>query len=177
MEISEVDEGFCSRAPSVASPPVIVISNSSSNVKTPGKSQRRLGGGKAIKERESSTESCKDHLSRKQAPRAMSENLELLSIKRLTLTTSQSLPKAGSLSLARTATAVFSKSFEQVSNVFGVNNQSSSANSIVTDVNRYSACSLQEEKLAYGADRVEHLSPNHQQKQRSPSISIQLSSD
>ncbi|XP_028674123.2 hyccin isoform X1 [Erpetoichthys calabaricus] len=177
MEISEVDEGFCSRAPSVASPPVIVISNSSSNVKTPGKSQRRLGGGKASKERESSTESCKDHLSRKQAPRAMSENLELLSIKRLTLTTSQSLPKAGSLSLARTATAVFSKSFEQVSNVFGVNNQSSSANSIATDTNRYSACSLQEEKLAYGADRVEHLSPNHQQKQRSPSISIQLSSD
>ncbi|MGH0143452.1 UNVERIFIED_CONTAM: hypothetical protein FKN15_000403 [Acipenser sinensis] len=175
MEISEMDEGFCSRAASNASPPVIIISSSSG--KTPGKSQRKSGSSRAGKEREASVESCRDHLSRKQAQRAMSENLELLSLKRLTLTTSHSLPKPGSLSLARTATAVFSRSFEQVSNVFGANNPVSTGNTASTEANRYSACSLQEEKLAYVSERTELLGPSSRHKQRSPSIGIQLSTD
>ncbi|MBN3298044.1 HYCCI protein, partial [Amia calva] len=178
MEISEVDEGFCSRAAPSCSPPVIVISSSFPSGRTPGKSQRRVGGSRAGKEREGGPESCRDQLSRKQAQRAMSENLELLSLKRLTLTTSQSLPKPGSLSLARTASAVFSKSFEQVSNVFGAGNPTCAANAPPSETNRYSACSLQEDRLAYVAERAEHLSPNPQHKQqRSPSISIQLSTD
>ncbi|RXM27624.1 Hyccin [Acipenser ruthenus] len=223
MEISEMDEGFCSRAASNATPPVIIISSSSG--KTPGKSQRKSGSSRAGKEREASVESCRDHLSRKQAQRAMSENLELLSLKRLTLTTSHSLPKPGSLSLARTATAVFSRSFEQqaqramsenlellslkrltlttshslpkpgslslartatavfsrsfeqVSNVFGANNPASTGNTTSTEANRYSACSLQEEKLAYVSERTELLGPSSRHKQRSPSIGIQLSTD
>ncbi|XP_033849683.1 hyccin-like isoform X1 [Acipenser ruthenus] len=175
MEISEMDEGFCSRAASNATPPVIIISSSSG--KTPGKSQRKSGSSRAGKEREASVESCRDHLSRKQAQRAMSENLELLSLKRLTLTTSHSLPKPGSLSLARTATAVFSRSFEQVSNVFGANNPVSTGNTASTEANRYSACSLQEEKLAYVSERTELLGPSSRHKQRSPSIGIQLSTD
>ncbi|RXM97143.1 Hyccin [Acipenser ruthenus] len=175
MEISEMDEGFCSRAASNASPPVITISSSSG--KTPGKSQRKSGSSRAGKEREASVESCRDHLSRKQAQRAMSENLELLSLKRLTLTTSHSLPKPDSLSLARTATTVFSRSFEQVSNVFGANNPASTGNTTSTEANRYSACSLQEEKLAYVSERTELLGPSSRHKQRSPSIGIQLSTD
>lgn len=52
------------------------------------------GGNKAGgKEKETTGESCKDHFVQKQTQRAQSENLELLSLKRLTLTTSQSLPK------------------------------------------------------------------------------------
>ena len=115
----------------------------------------------------------------------MSENLELLSLKRLTLTSSQSVPKAGTLSLSRTASAVFSRSFEQVSNALaaaaGAQQQPAPPNPAASPTpnhhrisreNRYSACSLQEE----------HLSPtqhhhHHQQQQRSPSISLHLAPD
>lgn len=114
-------------------------------------------------------------MSRKQTQRALSENLELLSLKRLTLTTSQSLPKPGSHSLARTTTTVFSKSFEQVSGVTVANNRGGVSG---TEANRFSACSLQEEKLIYGTERTDlpvlSKQPN---QQRPPSISITLSTD
>ncbi|MGH0159722.1 UNVERIFIED_CONTAM: hypothetical protein FKN15_066443 [Acipenser sinensis] len=118
MEISEMDEGFCSRAASNASPPVITISSSSG--KTPGKSQRKSGSSRA---------------------------------------------------------GFFSRSFEQVSNIFGANNPASTGNTTSTEANRYSACSLQEEKLAYVSERTELLGPSSRHKQRSPSIGIQLSAD
>nr|XP_006636107.1 PREDICTED: hyccin isoform X1 [Lepisosteus oculatus]XP_015213647.1 PREDICTED: hyccin isoform X1 [Lepisosteus oculatus]XP_015213648.1 PREDICTED: hyccin isoform X1 [Lepisosteus oculatus] len=174
MEISEADEGFCSRAAPSSSPPVIVVSSSAPSGKPSGKSQRKAGGGgggggRVGKDREAGSESCREQLSRKQAQRAMSENLELLSLKRLTLTTSQSLPKPGSLSLSHTASAVFSKSFEQVSGVFGAGRSAGAS-----EASRCSACSLQEEKLAYVS---EHLSPAPPHKPRPPSISIQLSTD
>ncbi|KAA0709853.1 Hyccin Protein FAM126A [Triplophysa tibetana] len=85
----------------------------------------------------------------------MSENLELLSLKRLTLTASQSVPKSGTLSLSRTASAVFSRSFEQVSNALGVTAEGL----------------LQEEGMTYS----DHLSPAH--RQRSPTISNHVTSD
>lgn len=103
----------------------------------------------------------------------MSENLELVSLKRLTLTTSQSLPKPGSHSLARTTTTVFSKSFEQVSGVPVPNNRVSG-----TEANRFSACSLQEEKLIYGTERTDlPILSKQPNQQRPPSISITLSTD
>lgn len=114
-------------------------------------------------------------MSRKQTQRALSENLELVSLKRLTLTTSQSLPKPGSHSLARTTTTVFSKSFEQVSCVTVANNRGGVSG---TEANRFSACSLQEEKLIYGTERTDlpvlSKQPN---QQRPPSISITLSTE
>ncbi|XP_063777784.1 hyccin isoform X2 [Pseudophryne corroboree] len=184
-EIAEVDEGFCSRAASNSSQSALSNSSSGSFSRQPlGKTQRRSAGVRAGgKEKDSGGDSCREHLSRKQNQRAMSENLELVSLKRLTLTTSQSLPKPGSHSLARTATAVFSKSFEQMSGatashcVPGVNTCGTGPS---VGTNRFSACSLQEEKLVYISERTELVLPTKPQPnvhQRSPSICITLSTD
>lgn len=180
MEISEVDEGFYSRAASSTSQSG--LSNSShncSNKTSIGKNQRRSGGSKTGgKEKETTGESCKDHFARKQTQRAQSENLELLSLKRLTLTTSQSLPKPSSHGLAKTAATVFSKSFEQVSGVTVPHNPSSAVGcGPGTDANRFSACSLQEEKLIYVSERTELPMKHQSGQQRPPSISITLSTD
>ena len=180
MEISEVDEGFYSRAASSISQSG--LSNSSqncSNKASVGKTQRRSGGNKTGgKEKETSGESCKDHFARKQTQRAQSENLELLSLKRLTLTTSQSLPKPSSHGLAKTAATVFSKSFEQVSGVAVPYNPSSAVGcGTGTDTNRFSACSLQEETLIYVSERTELPMKHQTGQQRPPSISITLSTD
>ncbi|XP_027031542.1 hyccin [Tachysurus fulvidraco] len=168
MEISEVDEGICTQAAmKEGSPPIIVVSSSNATPsigKTAGKGLRRLTGSKSSKDKEREKEK-EGEVSRKQScGRAMSENLELLSLKRLTLTSSQSVPKGGALSLSRTASAAFSRSFEQVSNALGVTNRASSpASNHSPKENRHSACSLQEE--AY----IEHLSPAN--------ITVQLGPD
>ncbi|XP_066484656.1 hyccin isoform X2 [Tiliqua scincoides] len=173
IEVSEVDEGFYSRAASTTSHSALSNSSNISNKSLLSKSQRRSVGSKGGgKEKEAVGESYKEHLSRKQNQRAMSENLELLSLKRLTLTSSQSLPKPGSHSLARTSTTLFSKSFEQVSGVMVPNNHSG------TEANRFSVCSLQEENLIFGAERIElPISSKQPNQQRPPTISITLSTD
>ncbi|XP_019583130.1 hyccin isoform X1 [Rhinolophus sinicus] len=180
MDISEVDEGFYSRAASSTSQSGLSNSSHNSSSKTSvGKTQRRSGGNKTGgKEKETTGESCKDHFARKQTPRAQSENLELLSLKRLTLTTSQSLPKPSSHGLAKTAATVFSKSFEQVSGVTVPHNPSSAAGyGAGTDANRFSACSLQEETLIYVSERTELPGKHQSGQQRPPSINITLSTD
>uniref|UniRef100_A0A8C1C2Z8 Hyccin PI4KA lipid kinase complex subunit 1 n=1 Tax=Cyprinus carpio carpio TaxID=630221 RepID=A0A8C1C2Z8_CYPCA len=156
-EITEVDEGICTQACAApSSPPTIVISSSGGGGgKLSGKGLRRLTG-RSSKDKDKDAASGAEQLTRKQAAvRAMSENLELLSLKRLTLTASQSVPKSGSLSLSRTASAVFSRSFEQVSNVLSSNH--------VAEVDHG------------GVAYLEHLSPAHQHRQRSPTISICIS--
>ncbi|KAL1254947.1 hypothetical protein QQF64_013008 [Cirrhinus molitorella] len=175
-EIAEVDEGICTQ-PSAAqsSPPTIVISSGSgaptvnAGGKLSGKGLRRLTGRSSKekdKDKEKDAATGMDQLTRKQAAvRAMSENLELLSLKRLTLTASQSVPKSGSLSLSRTASAVFSRSFEQVSNVLGTSRASSPTSNHVAEAD--------DGGVAY----LEHLSPAHQHRQRSPTISIHVTSD
>ncbi|XP_059568528.1 hyccin isoform X2 [Myotis daubentonii] len=180
MDISEVDEGFYSRAASSTSQSGLLNnSHNSSNKTSVGKTQRRSGGNKTGgKEKETTGESCKDHFARKQTQRAQSENLELLSLKRLTLTTSQSLPKPNSHGLAKTAATVFSKSFEQVSGVTAPHNPSAVVGcGTGTDANRFSACSLQEEKLIYVSERTELPLKHQSGQQRPPSISITLSTD
>ncbi|XP_014400121.1 PREDICTED: hyccin isoform X2 [Myotis brandtii] len=180
MDISEVDEGFYSRAASSTSQSGLLNNSHNSSIKTSvGKTQRRSGGNKTGgKEKETTGESCKDHFARKQTQRAQSENLELLSLKRLTLTTSQSLPKPNSHGLAKTAATVFSKSFEQVSGVTVPHNPSAVVGcGIGTDANRFSACSLQEEKLIYVSERTELPMKHQSGQQRPPSISITLSTD
>ena len=180
MDISEVDEGFYSRAASSTSQSGLSNHSHNSSSKTSaGKTQRRSGGSKTGgKEKETAGESCKDHFARKQTQRAQSENLELLSLKRLTLTTSQSLPKPNSHGLAKTAATVFSKSFEQVSGVTVPHNPSPVAGcGTGTDANRFSACSLQEEKLIYVSERTELPMKHPSGQQRPPSISITLSTD
>lgn len=158
-EIAEVDEGICTQASAApSSPPTIVISGSSSGGGKPGgKGLRRLTGRSSKdKDKDKDAASGVEQLSRKQATvRAMSENLELLSLKRLTLT------KSGSLSLSRTASAVFSRSFEQVSSVLS---SSPTANHLA-------------EADGEGVAYLEHLSPAHQHRQRSPTISIHVTSD
>lgn len=179
-EITEVDEGFYSRAASSASQSG--LSNSShncSNKTSVGKNQRRSGGSKAgAKEREPAGESCRDHFARKQTQRAQSENLELLSLKRLTLTSSQSLPKPSSQGLAKTAATVFSKSFEQVSAAPVPHSPSPAAGCAAgADAHRFSACSLQEEKLIYVSERTELPMKYQAGQQGPPTISITLSAD
>lgn len=153
-EIAEVDEGIYTQACAApSSPPTIVISGSTGGGKPSGKALRRLTG-RSSKDKDAA--SGVEQLSRKQATvRAMSENLELLSLKRLTLT------KSGSLSLSRTASAVFSRSFEQVSSVLS---SSSTANHLAE---------ADEGGVAY----LDHLSPAHPHRQRSPTISIHVTSD
>ncbi|XP_062871166.1 hyccin-like [Trichomycterus rosablanca] len=168
MEISEVDEGIYTQpATKGGSPPTIVISCTNitpSTGKTASKGLRRLTGSKSSKDREKEKEKDAETLSKHSCNRAMSENLDLLSLKRLTLTSSQSVPKGGALSLSRTASAAFSRSFEQVSNALGVSNRAPSpVPGRSPKGNRHSACSLQEE--AY----MDHTSP--------AKISLQLSSD
>ncbi|NP_991193.1 hyccin isoform X1 [Danio rerio] len=175
-EIAEVDEGICTQASGAqSSPPTIVISSSAGGAaagagKLAGKGLRRLTGRSSKeKDKEKDAATGMDQLTRKQAAvRAMSENLELLSLKRLTLTASQSVPKSGSLSLSRTASAVFSRSFEQVSNVFSGNQPSSRASSPTSN-----HVAEQDEGVAY----LDHISPAHQHRQRSPTISIHVTSD
>ncbi|TRY72892.1 hypothetical protein DNTS_021709, partial [Danionella cerebrum] len=159
-EITELDEGICAQS----SPPAIVISASAVTGKPSGKGLRRLTSRSS---REKEKEKDMDQLSRKQAAvRAVSENMELLSIKRLTLTASQSVPKSGgTLSLSRTASAVFSRSFEQVSNALQPSSRSSSPTP--------NHLGEQEEGVAY----LDHLSPAHQHRQRSPTISFHVTSD
>lgn len=158
MDISEVDEGVWPGGvgPDIT-PPTITISNSVTTLNLGAKAMKKCRlGGRTSKDKEAGPLTT---------GRAASENTEL-SVKRLTLTSSQSVPKAGALtSLTRTASAVFSRSFEQVAS----GNAPPSSNHIVTDTARYS-CSLQEEGVGY-------LSPASNHTQRSPSISVHLGSD
>lgn len=156
MDISEVDEGVWPGGvgPDMT-PPTITISNSVTTLNLGAKAMKKCRlGGRTSKDKEAIT-----------MGRAASENTEL-SVKRLTLTSSQSVPKAGALtSLTRTASAVFSRSFEQVAS----GNAPPSSNHTTTEAGRYS-CSLQEEGLGY-------LSPAPNHTQRSPSISVHFGSD
>lgn len=159
MDISEVDEGMWPGGvgPEVT-PPTITISNSVTTLNLGAKAMKKCWlGGRTSKDKDKEAGPLF-------AARAGSESAEL-SIKRLTLTSSQSVPKAGALtSLTRTASAVFSRSFEQVGS-----GNAPSTNHNASEAGRYS-CSLQEEGLGY-------LSPGPNHTQRSPSISVHLGSD
>lgn len=168
MEITEVDEGIYTQPTNKAnSPPTIVVSSTNimpSTGKTASKVLWRLTGSKSSKDREKEKEKDGETLAKQSCNQAMSENLDLLSLKRLTLTSSQSVPKGGALSLSRTASAAFSRSFEQVSNALGMSNRASSPGpGLSPKGNRHSACSLQEETY------MDRASP--------AKISLQLSSD
>ncbi|KAM9737156.1 hyccin isoform 1-T4 [Menidia menidia] len=157
MDISEVDEGVWpgGAAPELT-PPTITISNSITTLNLGAKAMKKCRlGGRSSKDRDKEIPLL--------AGRAASESTEL-AIKRLTLTSSQSVPKGGALtSLTRTASAVFSRSFEQVA---GGNAPPPTSNH---EAGRYS-CSLQEEAMGY-------LTPTPNHAQRSPSISVHLGTD
>uniref|UniRef100_A0A6Q2WVM1 Family with sequence similarity 126 member A n=1 Tax=Esox lucius TaxID=8010 RepID=A0A6Q2WVM1_ESOLU len=160
MEISEVDEGVWPTGGAglvSLNTPTITISNSV----TPGVGGVKTGswkwhlGGRSHKEKEG----CP------LGGQTLGENLEL-SIKRLTLTSSHSVPKGpihGPLSnLSRTASAVFSRSFE------GNNPGGNRGN---PEAGRYLCSgSLQEEELGY-------LSPVPNHTQRSPRLGVHFRND
>uniref|UniRef100_A0A3P8VH25 Hyccin PI4KA lipid kinase complex subunit 1 n=1 Tax=Cynoglossus semilaevis TaxID=244447 RepID=A0A3P8VH25_CYNSE len=160
MDISEVDEGvWPSGVGPDTNPPTITISNSITTLNLGAKAMKKCRlGGRNSKDKDKETSSLT-------SVRAASENVEL-SVKRLTLTSSQSVPKGGALtSLTRTASAVFSRSFEQVAS----SNAPLSGNHGTSEAGRYS-CSLQEDGMGY-------LSPAPNHTQRSPSISVHLGSE
>lgn len=158
MDISEVDEGVwpAGMGPDMT-PPTITISNSTTTLNLGAKALKKCRlGGRNSKDKEAGP---------LVTGRAASEYTEL-SVKRLTLTSSQSVPKGGALtSLTRTASAVFSRSFEHVAS----SNAPPASNHTASEAGSYS-CSLQEEGLGY-------LSPAPNHTQRSPSISLLLGSD
>lgn len=158
MDISEVDEGvWPGGVGAEVTPPTITISNSVTTLNLGAKAMKKCRlGGRNSKDKEKET-------APQMANRANSENAEL-SLKRLPLTSSQSVPKGGALTtLTRTASAVFSRSFEQVAS------GNTPTSNHTTEAGRYS-CSLQEDGMGY-------LSPGPNHAQRSPSISIHLTSD
>ncbi|CAL9691362.1 unnamed protein product [Knipowitschia caucasica] len=158
MDISELDEGVWPGGvgPEIT-PPMITISNSVTTLNLGAKAMKKCRiGGRISKDKEKET-------STQAVNRVNSESVEL---KRLTLTSSQSVPKGGALTnLTRTASAVFSRSFEQGAG----GNAPPNCNHTTSEAGRYS-CSLQEEGLGY-------LSPGPNHTQRSPSISVHLGSD
>ncbi|XP_007547615.1 hyccin isoform X1 [Poecilia latipinna] len=159
MDIAELDEGVWPVAAVVPdmNPPAITISSSTTTLNL---------GAKALKKVRLNGRSSKDKDKECNAPttgRAASENADL-SNKRLTLTSSQSVPRAGALtSLTRTASAVFSRSFELVAS------SSPTPNHPASEVGCFS-CSLQEDKMGY-------LSPKPNHTPRSTSISVHFSPD
>lgn len=160
MDISEVDEGMWpGGAGPDMTPPTITISNSVTTLNLGAKAMKKCRfGGRSSKDKDKDAGPLT-------TGRAASESTEL-SVKRLTLTSSQSVPKAGALtSLTRTASAVFSRSFEQVAS----GTAPLSSNHTASEAGRYS-CSLQEEGMGY-------LSPASNHTQCSPSISVHLGSD
>ncbi|XP_068603144.1 hyccin isoform X1 [Brachionichthys hirsutus] len=160
MDISELDEGVWPGGVGAdMTPPTITVSNSVTTLNLGAKAMRKcLFGGRSSKDKDKEAGPLT-------TGRAASESAEL-SVKRLTLTSSQSVPKAGALtSLTRTASAVFSRSFEQVTS----GNAPPLSNHTASEAGRYS-CSLQDEGLGY-------LSPAPNHSQRSPSISVHLGSD
>ncbi|XP_020380892.2 hyccin isoform X1 [Rhincodon typus] len=145
-DISEVDEGFIPKASNASN-----ITTNTSSKTSAGKSQMKSSSSKPHKEMVDET--CREHSARKQSRRAVSENLELLAMKRLTLTSSQSLPKPGSHNhLASTATTHFSKSFEHVSGVYIGSSPAGATSRNSEESNRFSACSLQDDRLALVPD-------------------------
>lgn len=163
MDISEVDEGvWPGGAGPDMTPPTITISNSVTTLNLGAKAMKKCRlGGRSSKDKDKEAGPLT-------TGRAASESAEL-SVKRLTLTSSQSVPKAGALtSLTRTASAVFSRSFEQVAS--GNNAAPANNHNAASEAGRYS-CSLQEEGMAG------YLSPAANHTQRSPSISVHLGSD
>lgn len=176
MDISEVDEGVwpgnggggvgAAEGTPPLPPPTITISNSVTTLNLGAKAMKKCRFG-------SRSSKDKDKDGRDASPlaagRAASESAEL-SVKRLTLTSSQSVPKAGALTnLTRTASAVFSRSFEQAAGGNAAAGAGLAANHAPLEAGRYS-CSLQEDGLGY-------LSPAANHTQRSPSISVHLGSD
>uniref|UniRef100_A0A8C5C734 Hyccin PI4KA lipid kinase complex subunit 1 n=1 Tax=Gadus morhua TaxID=8049 RepID=A0A8C5C734_GADMO len=173
MEISEVDEGVWPglTAPGDAATPTITISNSFTTPSLGARAMKKCRlAGRTSKDKEAG-----------QAPggRATSESAEL-SVKRLTLTSSQSVPKAGALSnLTRTASAVFSRSFEAssapVPNHLHHHHHHHHLHHAGSDAGvheaaaRYS-CSMQEEGLGY-------LNPGPSHSPLSTSISVHLGPD
>lgn len=160
MDISEVDEGvWPSGVGPDVTPPTITISHNVTPLNLGAKAMKKCRfGARCSKDKDKDASPLA-------TGRAASESAEL-SDRRLTLTSSQSVPKAGALtSLTRTASAVFSRSFEQVAG--GVVPLSS--NHTASEAGHYS-CSLQEEGMSY-------LSPAPNLAQRSPSISVHFGSD
>uniref|UniRef100_A0A3B3WEG2 Family with sequence similarity 126 member A n=1 Tax=Poecilia mexicana TaxID=48701 RepID=A0A3B3WEG2_9TELE len=157
MDIAELDEGVWPVAAVVPdmNPPAITISSSTTTLNL---------GAKALKKVRLNGRSSKDkECNALTTGRAASENADL-SNKRLTLTSSQSVPRAGALtSLTRTASAVFSRSFELVAS------SSPTPNHPASEVGCFS-CSLQEDKMGY-------LSPKPNHTPRSTSISVHFSPD
>ncbi|XP_054914802.1 hyccin isoform X1 [Poeciliopsis prolifica] len=156
MDIAELDERVwpIAMVPDM-NPPAITISSSTTTLNLGAKALKKV----RLNKRNSEGKECNALTT----GRAASENTDL-SNRRLTLTSSQSVPKAGALtSLTRTASAVFSRSFEVVTSSNPAPNHSGS------EVACY-PCGLQEDRMGY-------LSPKPNHTPCSPSISVHFSPD
>ncbi|XP_027891283.1 hyccin isoform X1 [Xiphophorus couchianus] len=156
MDIAELDEGVWPGAvvPDM-NPPAITISSSTTTLNLGAKALKKVWlNGRSSKDKECNALTT---------GRAASENSDLSS-KRLMLTSSQSVPRAGALtSLTRTASAVFSRSFELVTS------SNPAPTHPASEVGCF-PCSLHEDRMGY-------LSPKPNHAPCSPSISVHFSPD
>nr|XP_048284714.1 protein FAM126B isoform X3 [Myodes glareolus] len=185
VNVNDADEGFSSGA-SLSSQPHGTKATSSSQR---GGSLRKVAAGRSAKDKETaaavkSSESPRDSVVRRQfvQPADLSlDSVELTPMKKhLSLPAGQVVPKTNSLSLIRTASASSSKSFDyvngsQAGTSVGVGTEGVT-NLAATNANRYSAISLQEDRLGHAGEGKELLSPGAPltKQSRSPSFNMQL---
>lgn len=185
LNVNDADEGFSSGA-SLSSQPHGTKASSSSQR---GGSLRKVATGRSTKDKETaaaskSSESPRDSVVRRQfvQPADLSlDSVELTPMKKhLSLPAGQVVPKTNSLSLIRTASASSSKSFDyvngsQAGTSVGVGTEGVT-NLAATNANRYSAISLQEDRLGHAGEGKELLSPGAPltKQSRSPSFNMQL---
>lgn len=185
LNVNDADEGFSSGA-SLSSQPHGTKASSSSQR---GGSLRKVATGRSSKDKETasagkSSESPRDSVVRRQfvQPADLSlDSVELTPMKKhLSLPAGQVVPKTNSLSLIRTASASSSKSFDyvngsQAGTSVGVGTEGVT-NLAATNANRYSAISLQEDRLGHAGEGKELLSPGAPltKQSRSPSFNMQL---
>ncbi|XP_057614386.1 hyccin 2 isoform X1 [Chionomys nivalis] len=185
LTVNDADEGFSSGA-SLSSQPHGTKASSSSQR---GGSLRKVTAGRSSKDKETvsagkSSESPRDSVIRRQFVQPADLGLDSVELtpmkKHLSLPAGQVVPKTNSLSLIRTASASSSKSFDyvngsQAGTSIGVGTEGVT-NLAATNANRYSAISLQEDRLGHAGEGKELLSPGAPltKQSRSPSFNMQL---
>ncbi|XP_051880516.1 protein FAM126B-like isoform X1 [Pristis pectinata] len=158
MHITDADEGFSSGASSSSQPSG---SKSSSLKKGPsnllGRDKDQAEGSRKLPAAHSAT-----------------DGMELTPVKKHLLTASgPPVSKAGAVGLVRTASTSSTRSYDRVN---GSQALDGSSNLAVSNTNRFSTISLQEERLGQGSEAKELLSPGAPltKQSRSPSFNMQL---
>ncbi|KAM4626397.1 hyccin 2 isoform 1-T1 [Discoglossus pictus] len=179
INLNDADEGFSSGA-SVSSQPL------GAKQTTSQRNSRKGGSVRSIKEKEVPTQAKPTENVWEVTPRkqhlppltdATLEGIELSPMKKhLSLPAGHVVPKANSLNLVRTASTSSSKSFDYVNGSQAGGSSGIEGATNLSNTNRYSTISLQEDRLGHGGESKDLLSPGAPltKQSRSPSFNMQL---